>query len=88
MARIKDVSASIRRGCFSRAVVVEEVALNVGLAGPVEKGEFIGPQIRVIAFHVGIVQFAPMPSLCATASWTMRASILSGWAKTHVKHLA
>ena len=25
-------------------------------------------------------QFAPRPSLCATASWTMRASIRSGWA--------
>src|SRR6266567_6481336 len=37
------------------AVVVEEVALNVGLAGLVEKGKFIAPEIRVIPFHVGIV---------------------------------
>src|SRR5882762_4202276 len=36
------------------AVVVEEIALNVGLAGLAEKGEFIGPQIRVIAFDVRI----------------------------------
>jgi len=42
-------------GVDVRAVVVEEVALNVGLAGLVEKGKFIGPEIRVIAFHVGIV---------------------------------
>src|SRR5207302_6572407 len=36
------------------AVVVEEVALNVGLAGLVEKGKLIGPEIRVIAFCVRI----------------------------------
>jgi len=40
-----------RRSCGSR----REVALNVGLAGLVEKGEFVDPEIRVIAFHVGIV---------------------------------
>src|SRR6266568_4307216 len=101
-------------GLDVRAVVVEEVALNVGLAGLVQKREFIGPEIRVVAIHVGIVpdvpcprgrqreeiraqrafvggaigpkgspgsQFAPRPSLCATASWTMSASIRSGWAK-------
>src|ERR1700704_4225139 len=101
-------------GVDVRAVVVEEVALNVGLAGLIEKVKFIGPEIRVIAFHVGsfptwrvrvvgsdsrfvrsalslaarsaqkarrVFQFAPKPSLCATASWTMRASIRSGWAK-------
>src|SRR2546423_2635251 len=33
-----------------RAVVVEEVALNVGLTGLVEKSKLIGPEIRVIAF--------------------------------------
>ena len=38
-----------------RAVVVEEIALNVGLARLVEKIKFIGPEIRVIAFDVGIV---------------------------------
>src|SRR5207244_4939594 len=42
-------------GVDVRAVVVEEVALNVGLAGLVEKGKFIGPEIRVVAFHGGIV---------------------------------
>src|ERR1700730_19064058 len=42
-------------GVDVRAVVVEEVALNIGLPGLIEKGKFIGPEIRVIAFHVGIV---------------------------------
>src|ERR1700688_898193 len=37
------------------AVVVEKVALNLGLSGLVEKEKFIGPEIRIIAFHVGIV---------------------------------
>src|SRR2546428_9153248 len=36
------------------AVVEEEVALNVGLAGLAEKRELIGPEVGVIAFHVGI----------------------------------
>src|SRR5438270_7345021 len=42
-------------GIDVRAIVVEQVALNVGLAGLVEKGKFIGPEIRVVAFYVGIV---------------------------------
>src|SRR5579862_8339664 len=37
------------------AVVVEEVALNFGLAGLVEKIIFVGPEIGVVAFEVGIV---------------------------------
>jgi len=36
------------------AVVVEEVALNLDLAGLIEKSKFIRPQIGVIAFQVGI----------------------------------
>ena len=36
------------------AVVVEHVALNVGLARLTEKSKFIDPPIRVIAIHVGI----------------------------------
>ena len=35
------------------AVVVEEVALNVGLARLVEKGEFIGPEIRSVGASFG-----------------------------------
>src|SRR2546427_1098871 len=42
-------------GVDVRAVVVEEVALNVGLAGLVEKSKFIRPEIRVITFHVRIL---------------------------------
>src|ERR1700674_287714 len=41
-------------GVDVRAVVVEEVALDVGLAGLVEKGEFIRPEIRVVAFDVWV----------------------------------
>src|SRR5579862_228081 len=44
-----------------RAVVVEQVALNVGLSGLAEKSEFIGPEIRVIAFHVRIVSDMARP---------------------------
>jgi hypothetical protein len=40
---------------YVRAVAVEEIALNVGLARLLEKIKFIGPEIRVIAFDVGIV---------------------------------
>ena len=35
--------------------------MNVGLAGLVEKGKFIGPEIRVIAFHVGIIPDVARP---------------------------
>src|ERR1700736_27532 len=37
------------------AVVIEEVALNIHLAGLAKKGEFIGPEIRIITFHIRIV---------------------------------
>src|ERR1700686_198029 len=42
-------------GVDVRAVVIEEVALNIHLAGLAKKGKFIGPEIRVIAFRIGIV---------------------------------
>src|SRR6267143_1655538 len=42
-------------GVDVRAVVVEEVTLNVGLAGLAEKGKFIGPEIRVVVLDVGVV---------------------------------
>jgi len=42
-------------GVDVRAVVIKEVALNVGLAGLVEEREFIGQKIWVVAIHVGIV---------------------------------
>src|SRR2546430_13214349 len=53
-----------------RAVVVEEIALNVGLAGLAEKGKFVGPKIRVITFHLGI--------LSATA-WSRRGERQEAW---------
>src|SRR6267378_2974308 len=46
------------------AVVVKQVALNVGLGGLAEKGKFIGPEIRVIAFYVGIV-----PDMARPRGW-------------------
>src|SRR5437588_10769133 len=43
------------------AVVVEQVALNLDLAGLVEKSKFIRPQVGVIAFHVGIASDMARP---------------------------
>src|SRR5438445_9654414 len=43
------------------AVVVEEIALNLDLAGLIEKSKFIRPQIGVIAFHVGIASDMARP---------------------------
>src|SRR5580700_6795581 len=37
------------------SVIVEQVALNIGLAGLAKKPKLIGPEIRVIALSVGIV---------------------------------
>ena len=35
-------------------VIIEEIALNIGLAGLVKKGKLIGPQIRVVALNIGV----------------------------------
>src|SRR5258707_5145527 len=43
------------------AIVVEEVALNLDLAGLIEESKFIRPQIGVIAFHVGIASDMARP---------------------------
>src|SRR3984893_1072871 len=62
-------------GVDVRGVVVEEVALNVGLAGLIEKIKFVGPEIRVIAFHVWIVPNMARPrrrqrqEICAKRSF-------------------
>ncbi len=87
---------------YISSVIVEQIALNLRLSWLTQKGKFIGPEIRIIAFHVRIAfptwrvrvvcsdsrfvrsafsfaarsaqkarrvfQFAPRPSLCATAS--------------------
>jgi hypothetical protein len=50
-----------RIGVHIGSVVVEQVTLNLGLAGLVEKMEFVGPQIWVIAFDIGIVSDMPSP---------------------------
>ena len=42
-----------------RAVIVEEVALNVGLHGSIKKSEFVSPKIGVIALHIRIVPNVP-----------------------------
>src|SRR5467141_2549040 len=43
------------------AVVAEDVALNLDLAGLIEKRKFIRPQIRVIAFHARIASNMARP---------------------------
>src|SRR6266851_5661789 len=45
----------LRIGIYVGSIVVKQVALNLGLAGLIEKVKFIGPQIGVVAFHVGII---------------------------------
>jgi hypothetical protein len=43
-----------RVGVDVRSIIVEKIALNVGLAGLIQKVKLVGPQIRVVAFDVGI----------------------------------
>src|SRR5215470_18641307 len=43
-----------RVGLQIGSIVVEQLALNVSLAGLLEKGKFVGPEIWVIAFWIGI----------------------------------
>src|SRR5262245_6166989 len=44
----------LRVGVQIGSIVVEQVALNVSLAGLLEKGKFVGPEIWIIAFWIGI----------------------------------
>jgi hypothetical protein len=44
-----------RIGVDIGAIVVEQIALNLGLARLIQKIEFVRPQIRVMAFDVRIV---------------------------------
>src|SRR5580692_99512 len=53
--RVAHPSLPFRVVVHIRSIVVEQVSLNLGLAGLAEKGEFIGPQIRVVAFHARII---------------------------------
>src|SRR5438128_7124906 len=43
-------------GVHIGSIVIKQIALNLGLAGLAEEIEFIGPQIRVVAFHIWIVR--------------------------------
>src|SRR5580692_9717628 len=44
------------------SIVIEQIALNLGLAGLTNKTEFIHPEIGVVAFYVRVV--ADMSSTC------------------------
>src|ERR1700676_4100152 len=46
---------AISGGRLHCSIIVEKVALNVGLAGLVEEVKFICPEIGIIAFHIRIV---------------------------------
>src|SRR5882762_892186 len=48
-------------GVDVRAVVVEEVTLNIYLARLAKKGKFIGPKIRVIALDVRVAPYVARP---------------------------
>jgi hypothetical protein len=48
-------------GVDVRAVVIEEVALNIHLAGLAKKGKFIGLEIRGIALDVRIASYMARP---------------------------
>src|SRR6476620_8126380 len=37
------------------SVVVEKIALYLSLAGPIQKIEFVGPEVGIVALNVGIV---------------------------------
>src|SRR5262245_3054622 len=50
-----------RIGTDVRAVVIEQVALDLGLAGLIEEGVFVGPEVRVVAFHVRIIPYMAGP---------------------------
>src|SRR5438034_4383668 len=46
---------------YISSVIVEQIALNLRLSWLVQKGKFIGPEIRIIAFHVRIVPHMACP---------------------------
>src|SRR5271167_3180359 len=41
------------------SVVVEKIALYLSLAGPIQKIKFVGPEVGIVALHVGIVSDVP-----------------------------
>src|SRR2546423_14982561 len=48
-------------GVDIRSIIVEKIALNVGLAGLVQKVKLVRPQIRIITLHSGIVPDMAVP---------------------------
>ena len=68
-----------RIGVDVRSIIVEKITLNFGLAGLVEKIKFIGPEIRVIAFRIGIIPNMARPrgwqreEICAQCAFVGRA---------------
>jgi hypothetical protein len=42
-------------GVYVGSIVVEQVALDLRLAGTIQKREFVGPEIGIIKFHIRIV---------------------------------
>src|SRR5438552_1927942 len=74
-----------------RAVVVKKVALNVGLGRLVEKGKFIAPQIRVIAFYIRIVPDMARPrrlqrqEICAKRAFVSSAIGPKGAARLPIR---
>ena len=48
-----------RIGVDVRSIIVEKIALNFGLAGLIQKVKLVGPQIRIITFHIRIVPNVP-----------------------------
>src|SRR5690348_1092882 len=76
--RLAHPGLPLRVGVDVGAVVVEEVALNVGLAWSLEKREFIGPEIGVVAFHVGIVADVARPRGCERQQVGAERGLVSG----------
>src|SRR6202030_2088276 len=50
-----------RVGVDVRSIIVEKIALNVGLAGLIQKVKLVRPQIWIIALHVGIATDVSRP---------------------------
>src|SRR5207237_238019 len=46
-----------RVGVNVRSIIVKKIALNLGLAGLIQKVKLVRPQIRVVAFEIGIVSY-------------------------------
>src|SRR6476660_8567675 len=50
-----------RIGVDVRLIIVEKIALNLGLAGLIQEVKLVGPQIRIITLHIRIVSDMARP---------------------------